>query len=166
MKRGMPGHEPCESVKNGHYEFEYLEDYQEFDLGNRVCKIIPIPGHTFGCVGLLDYKTRVLYSGDSILKRTQIRNVPAAFYRNSLQNVDKLDFDCILSGHWEWPLDRSFPRRMIKLIDDFTPDKAVECINWHQFVRPLMTYTGKDYPDPEFAAIGFSDVDIFMGKTL
>lgn len=155
-----------EEVKNGKFEFLFLEDYQEFDLGNRKLKVIPIPGHTMGCVGLLDCNNRVLYSGDSILKRTQIQNVSSAVFRNSLHNTNKLDFDCILSGHWEWPLEHGFIDIMIKLIDDFTPDKAVVCRPFAHIQKPLMTYTGNDYPDPNFAAIGFGNVDTFMGKAL
>lgn len=38
----------------------------KFDLGNRVLEVIPLPGHTQGCLVVLDEENQLLFSGDSI----------------------------------------------------------------------------------------------------
>lgn len=43
-----------------------LEDGQVFDLGDRKLRIIHTPGHTKGCCCVLDEKTGLLFSGDSV----------------------------------------------------------------------------------------------------
>lgn len=45
-----------------------LTDGQEFNLGDRLLKIIHIPGHTAGSVAILDVKNRFLVAGDSVQK--------------------------------------------------------------------------------------------------
>lgn len=43
-----------------------MEDGQVFDLGDRTLRVIHTPGHTKGCCCLLDEKTGLLFSGDSV----------------------------------------------------------------------------------------------------
>lgn len=37
---------------------------EEIDLGNRILEVIPTPGHTKGCICLLDRQNRLLFAGD------------------------------------------------------------------------------------------------------
>lgn len=47
-------------------EFLPLENGQTFDLGGgRICEIIHTPGHTAGSCSVLDYESRILFSGDA-----------------------------------------------------------------------------------------------------
>ncbi len=43
-----------------------VEEGDEIDLGNRMLRIIHIPGHTPGSIGVLDVNRRVLISGDPV----------------------------------------------------------------------------------------------------
>lgn len=43
-----------------------VRDGDTIDLGGRVLKIIGIPGHTYGSVAVLDTRTGILFSGDSV----------------------------------------------------------------------------------------------------
>ena len=38
------------------------------DLGNRILEVFPVPGHTRGCVAVLDSKHRQLFTGDTCCK--------------------------------------------------------------------------------------------------
>jgi glyoxylase-like metal-dependent hydrolase (beta-lactamase superfamily II) len=46
--------------------YQNLNDGHEFDLGGRVLKSVHLPGHSEGCVMLLDKDTETIYAGDAI----------------------------------------------------------------------------------------------------
>ncbi len=60
-------HENCH-VKERYPEtvLEPVTDGDCIDLGDRLLKIIHIPGHTYGSIAILDVKNRVLIAGDSV----------------------------------------------------------------------------------------------------
>ncbi len=116
----------CDAVKKAdiNYKVNLLEDGQIFDLGGRQVEVVPIPGHTSGCIGLLDHKTNILLSGDAILKRVLlIGGTPMRIYREALDALDKREFVNILGAHWPDPLGRDYVRRVISLLDSFKPGK-------------------------------------------
>jgi hydroxyacylglutathione hydrolase len=81
-----------------------------FDLGGRELKVIPIPGHTPGSIGLLDEGERLLFSGDSIQEGDIWMHLPESLpltdFLRCLKKVDLLSdkFDQILPGHGRTPL--------------------------------------------------------------
>lgn len=161
----MHGHPTSDAVKNAKgCTFKFLKDYQEFDLGGRSVKVIPIPGHSLGCIGIIDSKTKILFSGDAVLKRVGVGGTSGPFYKKSLLKLKEQDISDILCGHWVWPLGTEQIDRLIKLVDDFTPDKAFPVISkLGGHVMPMyMTFAGQDFFDPEFAALSFSNVEKFM----
>ena len=46
--------------------FAVLEEGYVFDLGNRNYRVLHLPGHTPGSVGLIDEKAKVLFTGDVV----------------------------------------------------------------------------------------------------
>lgn len=83
-----------------------LEDGQELDLGDRLLKIIHIPGHTAGSVAILDVKNRTLIAGDSVQKghifMFGAKRIPSQ-YESSLDKLIAINtqYDRILASHDE-----------------------------------------------------------------
>lgn len=88
-------------------------DGDELDLGNRLLRIITLPGHTPGSVAVLDVKNRVLISGDPIQRNGRIymfgpqRDLLA--YYDSLERIAGMEdqFDLIYPSHGDFPIPPS-----------------------------------------------------------
>lgn len=84
-----------------------------FDLGGRVIKVIAVPGHTRGCIGLLDECARLLFIGDSILAGAiwlHLReSLPLNIFLESINRLNLLadKFDQILPAHNISPLPKA-----------------------------------------------------------
>ena len=95
-----------------------VRDGDEIDLGNRVLKIIHLPGHTPGSIAVLDVSRRVLISGDPIQEHGHIymfgerRNMQD--YISSLEKLEKRipEFDEIWPSHSDIPLHPDCIRRL------------------------------------------------------
>jgi len=157
----IPGQrDACEAVKRcGGYRFAHLRDGQRVDLGDRVLRCVEIPGHTRGSMALFDENTRLLLSGDAILKRVFYgAGVPLSTYRAALERAGQLPIRDILSAHWPEPLGADFIDKMLRLIDAFDPGKA-ERAAWDEpgmAGRDMRMFCfGRDFDDPDFAALSF-----------
>lgn len=89
---------PCKPV--------YIDDGDVFDLGGKTLEVIGIPGHTAGCVALLDHQDRILFCGDCLVTAMNILmvvptaltlDVYLASMRKLLSRCD--EFDQIWTGH-------------------------------------------------------------------
>lgn len=81
-----------------------------FDLGGRRFEVLEIPGHTPGCVSLLNEAEKILLTGDMIVE-TPVwlylnHSLPLRFYLASLQRLQFRDFETLLPGHLPAPLGR------------------------------------------------------------
>lgn len=87
-----------------------VENGHEFELGERCIKVVAMPGHSAGCIGLLDEKEKLFFSGDSIaecdLWLHYQDSMPLSVYLQSLKAVSLLRdrFDHILPGHHTTPI--------------------------------------------------------------
>lgn len=87
-----------------------VRDGEALDLGNRVLKIIHLPGHTPGSIAVLDVRNRALISGDPIQQHGRIfmfgehRNMQD--YIDSLSRLEGLadQFDEIWPSHADIPV--------------------------------------------------------------
>ena len=84
-----------------------------FDLGGRQLEVIGLPGHTPGCIALLNSAERMLFSGDSIVQ-TPVwlyleHSLPFASYLESLENLShrQTEFEVIYPGHNPTALQKS-----------------------------------------------------------
>ncbi len=157
----VPGQmDACEAVKaGGNYRFAPLKDGEKIDLGNRVLRVVEIPGHTKGSIALFDEKTQMLLAGDAVLKRVFYgAGVPLSTYRAALVKTKELPIQDILSAHWPEPLGADFIDKMIALIDDFDPERA-ESASWSASGMEgrdmRMFCVGNDFDDPDFVALSF-----------
>lgn len=157
----IPGQrDACDAVKRGgSYRFRHLHDGERIDLGGRALRVVEIPGHTPGSIALFDESTRLLLSGDAILKRVFYgAGVPLSTYRAALEKAGKLPIRDILSAHWPEPLGADFIGKMLRLIDAFDPGKA-ESASWAEggmASRDMRMFCfGRDFDDPDFVALSF-----------
>ena len=87
-----------------------LRDGEEMDLGDRMLKIIHLPGHTPGSVAVLDVSRRVLISGDPIQEHGRIfmfgEHRDMREYIGSLSRLEAMtgEFDRIWPSHADIPL--------------------------------------------------------------
>lgn len=150
----------CDAVKNGGgYRFEFLKDGDTLELGGRALRVVEIPGHTPGSIALFDENTRLLLSGDAILKRVFYgAGVPLSVYRAALVKIKALPIRDILSAHWPEPLGADFIDKMLHLIDAFDPQKA-ESASWAEpdmAGRDMRMFCfGRDFDAPDFVALSF-----------
>lgn len=76
----------------------------EFDLGNRLLNIIPIPGHQSSAIAIYDNTTKVLLTGDSFYPGRLYVNDWNAFKQSTERLVEftsKHDISAILGNHIE-----------------------------------------------------------------
>jgi len=89
-------------------EFWNLEVWPEgvasFDLGHRLIEVLPIPGHNDNSIALFDHRTRILLSGDSMI-RGKINVTDLTAFRQSVARlsrfIDGADPRVVLGGHLE-----------------------------------------------------------------
>lgn len=97
-----------------------IREGDELDLGNRVLRIIHLPGHTAGSVAVLDVNNRVLISGDPVQKHGRIfmfaqhRNMKD--YINSLEKLNGMtaDFDELWPSHADIPIKSEVIGRLLE----------------------------------------------------
>lgn len=104
-----PAEEPNLRKSGNQGKFISIREGDEINLGNRVLKVLELPGHTPGSIAVLDMKNRVLISGDPIQEHGRI--FMFGEQRNMNEYVRSLD---LLQGHREefdeiWPSHADIP---------------------------------------------------------
>ena len=82
--------------------FYFIEDGYGFDLGGCSAKIVEIPGHTPGSVGILVPEKQLMIVTDAANPATWMflpESTKLSVYCNSLKKIRTQDFDHILTGH-------------------------------------------------------------------
>jgi glyoxylase-like metal-dependent hydrolase (beta-lactamase superfamily II) len=80
----------------------WLEDRNIIDLGNTMLKVIETPGHTSGCICLLEPYKNYLFSGDTLFKSANsniYESGSISEYIDSLQILDTLKLECFYPSH-------------------------------------------------------------------
>ena len=108
-----------------------ISDGYIFDLGNRKLEVIECPGHTPGSICLLDAVDEILFSGDSLLAKPVLMNLETSLglntYLKSIKRVNTFsdDFNIILSGHDDEPVDPIVIEELINGVSDIINGKIV-----------------------------------------
>lgn len=148
-----------ESIHKVHDFFGVLHPLCEgdtMDLGNRKVEILCVRGHTKGSVLILDYHTKILFSGDSIARRIFYPNpleLPVCEFFEDLLNVKKKDFDFIASAHDQFLL----PKNQIDYIIESIVDGIHEKLDYWQDgeTQYFTIHKGKDANDPKYLSCSF-----------
>lgn len=81
-----------------------LEDEDLLSLGGMIFKVVHLPGHSCGSIGLFNEEHRLLLSGDTIyadyaIGRVDLVSANPAQMKRSLERVAELDVDILLPCH-------------------------------------------------------------------
>lgn len=121
----------------------HIREGYVFDLGNRTVKVIECPGHTAGSICLLDTKDKILFSGDSLLAKPVLMNLETSqglkTYLESIKHINnfKDDFNIILSGHDDKPVDPIVIKELIEGVSDILHDKIEGTLEETRFGNAL-----------------------------
>ncbi|MCR6502378.1 MBL fold metallo-hydrolase [Shinella sp. CPCC 101442] len=72
------------------------------DIGNARYKILHLPGHSPGSIGLLDEKTGTFFSGDAIYEGGLVDDLPGCdveAYKTTMERMLQLDVRTVYGGH-------------------------------------------------------------------
>ena len=94
--------------------YSYIQDGHVFHLGGRDVEAVHTPGHTPGCICLLDCAARMLFTGDTLCEWGILLDLagccPPETYLASVRRIKALSpaFDQNLPGHHGWPVDKGY----------------------------------------------------------
>lgn len=99
------------------------------NLGNRPLKIIHIPGHTPGSIGILDVNNQVLIGGDSVQDGDIYMFGPRRNIKNYISSLKHLmeykdDFDTVYPSHGTFPVEKGLIDKLIAGATEITEGKA------------------------------------------
>ncbi len=106
-----------------------VEEGDEIDLGNRKLRIIHIPGHTPGSIGVLDVNGRVLISGDPVQQNGAIfmfgEQRSMEDYVRGLEHLESFtgEFDELWPSHGDLPVATSVIAEVRKGAEDVLEGK-------------------------------------------
>ena len=126
FKKPLPcvGYEPDSYSLTPVQPTRRLVDGDDIDLGDRALKVLHLPGHTQGSIGLFDREHGTLFTGDVIYDPPAILDdligSDAAAYASSMRRLLTLDVDIVHTGHGE-SFDRS---RLHELIHEYLHPNA------------------------------------------
>jgi len=104
-------------------ETGYLRDITPetmIDLGGLTVRVVALPGHTEGCIGLLLVEKKILLAGDAATPQMCLfmdGYQPISVYQETLRFMESLDFEYFILGHFI----KLFPKHLLK--------KFMECTN-------------------------------------
>jgi glyoxylase-like metal-dependent hydrolase (beta-lactamase superfamily II) len=87
---------------------EVVSEGDRVDLGDACYRVLHLPGHSPGSIGLLDERSGILFSGDAIYDGTLVDDLPGCdkdAYRTTMERLRDLDVSIAYGGHGE-PMPR------------------------------------------------------------
>lgn len=143
-------------INQGYGKLVKLNLNQVFNLGDLHVRIIPMPGHTKGSIGLLIEETRVLLTGDAAISMIWLflkESTSRVEYIQMLETVIKEPFDNFITGH----INKVFPKKYfdfyIKVALSANTNNS-QAITFPGFERPN-TYQYKEKFNDEVIGICF-----------
>ena len=96
-----------------------VDEGDGIDLGDRTFRVLHLPGHTPGEIGLWEEATRTLFSGDCVYESgvllDELPESNIAHYVRSMRRLRTVQARIVHGGH-----DESFGReRLLQLIDGY-----------------------------------------------
>jgi len=79
-----------------------IKEGDVFDLGGITLKVIELPGHTRGCIGLLYQEEKILYTDDAINEHLWLflpDSINLSTYIETLYKAKSIDFDIFYRSH-------------------------------------------------------------------
>ena len=104
-----------------------------FDLGGLHVKVVGMPGHTKGSVGLLVLEKKILLTSDSANEHVWMflkESTSVAQYIEMLETVRMLEFDTFFTAHSNKPHPKSDFEKYIKVAREASIEKAIPYNNF------------------------------------
>ena len=104
-------------------ELSWFDGSFTLDLGNRTLEVFPVPGHTRGCVAILDVERRQLFTGDTCCKAAVLLNfdhsADLATFRESIVTIlgKQERYDLTWPSHHAKPVGPEIPRQFLDAAD-------------------------------------------------
>lgn len=128
-KKTLPAANEVEGIAKYQWEKIPLKDGDMIDLGGKTIEVIETPGHTPGCLSLLDREDRILFGGDLVVSNDHCTHMLAyvEWFRFSTVSVETLlrslekvqarenEFDYILGGHDAFLLGKKYLHQIIDM---------------------------------------------------
>ena len=111
-------------------ELDWFEGSITLDLGGRTLEVFPTPGHTRGCVAVLDVERRQLFTGDTCCKAAVLLNfdhsADLTAYRASIAAIleKKSRYDITWPSHHAKPVGSEIPAQFLAASDLLLEEKA------------------------------------------
>lgn len=111
-------------------ELDWFEGNLILDLGGRILEVFPTPGHTKGCITVLDVERRLLFTGDTCCKAAVLLNfdhsADLATYRASIATIlaRQHEYDTTWPSHHAKPVGAEVPAQFLAASDLLLEGKA------------------------------------------
>ena len=92
-----------------------------FELGGKTLKVVELPGHTKGSIGLLYQEEKVLFSGDAINNNLLLywdHSAPLSVYKSSVRKALRLDMKEMVVSHGFAPIPKERLNLYLSLAED------------------------------------------------
>ena len=97
-----------------------IEPETVIDLGGKTVKVIALPGHTAGSIGLLCVEDRLLLAGDTLSPQCCIffqESLPLEICKQTIHSLWDLPFDHFLSSHFDILFEKRFMEKFEACFD-------------------------------------------------
>ena len=140
---------------------EPLAEDAVFDLGGVTARVIPMPGHTPGSVGLLIPEHKVFLAGDAANRALFLflpESLPMAAYLETLRRAAALDFETHYVGHQDTAYPKKWFDKYIKVTENALAGKGkpMKIPGFEEYGETLVSSVGGPIVSPAFCAVAYT----------
>ena len=120
------------------FNYKWIKEGQYFDLGNLNLRVVSLPGHTAGSIGLIWEEERLLIAGDALNPTLWLfldECSSLSDYKKTVEYAKTLPFDRYLFAHDSEPVPKAFLDVVLKNIDTLKLDETTK-----ETIRGCETY--------------------------
>ncbi|MBQ9327472.1 MAG: MBL fold metallo-hydrolase [Solobacterium sp.] len=133
-----------------------INDGEVWNLGDRLITLIRIRGHTGGSVLVLDHKSSVLISGDTVARDLLYMTedtIPLNQFFDELLKLDAYEYDAVASAHDRFLLPSYQHHYMMKTIIQGLKNDQSDSV-WQMWGQEFFTiHAGSGHSDPKYLSI-------------
>lgn len=148
-------------TKDYNLNFTPIKEGELFDLGGYEFEVIYCKGHTAGCISLIERKNKLLLSGDTILQHVWMflkESEKMSDYIDSLNKLNQLDVDIILTSHSNEPYSKAILHKLIHCVNSIDISKSTPYFNEAYPCKAFMySEGGEPFASKDYVSIVFSE---------
>jgi len=140
---------------------EPLAEDAVFDLGGVTARVISMPGHTPGSVGLLIPEHKILLAGDAANRALFLflpESLPMAGYLEMLRRVSALDFETHYVGHQDTAYPKKWFGKYVKVAENALAGKGkpMRIPGFEEYGETWVSSVGGPIVSPAFCAVAYT----------